>query len=100
MVIGGWTNQGRSNTTEFFNIKESKWTQGPPLPCGISHPACASLPPTMKSIPNISCIVVGGGNDKERFSSDVYGLNRTMTNWTHLGKIKKGRRGHIVLPLS
>ena len=100
IVIGGSTNQGVTNTTEIFNIDKSQWTQGPPLPCRIDSAACVSLPPTMKSVSNISCVVVGGCTDKQRCSSDVYGLNRSLTSWTHLGKIKKGRWGHIVLPLS
>ena len=100
IVIGGETNQGITNTTEIFSINKSQWTQGPPLPCGIGWAACVSLPPTMKSVTNISCVVVGGCTDKESYSSDVYGLNRPLTSWTHLGKIKKGRHDHIVLPLS
>ena len=94
------TNRYRTNTTEIFNINKSQWTQGPPLPYGITYAACVSLPPTMKSVTNISCVVVGGSTDKESYSRDIYGLDRTMTTWTHLGKIKKERHGHIVLPLS
>ena len=70
------------------------------MPCRIVSAACASLPPTMKSVSNIGCIVVGGWTDKESCSSDVYGSNRSLTGWAHLGKISKGRLGHIVLPLS
>jgi len=100
IIIGGWTNQGRTNTTEIFNINQSKWTEGPNFPCGIISAACVPLPPTMKSVSNISCVVVGGSTDKGLYSSEIYGLDRTMTKWTHLGKIKKGRESHIVLPLS
>ena len=76
------------------------------MPFGIDDAACVSLPPTMKSVSNISCVVVGGNTERwtgdtgGEDSSDVYGLNRSLTTWTHLGKIKKGRYGHIVLPLS
>ena len=48
---------------------------------------------------NFACVVVGGYTDKEVCSSDVYGLNRSLTSWTHLGNIGKGRNRHIVLPL-
>ena len=99
IVIGGYHQGIRTNTTEIFKISEKKWIQGPPCPCGIANAACASLPPTMKSVSNIGAVVVGGDTEKERFSSDVYGLNRSLTNWKHLGKIKKGRIGHIVFPL-
>merc|ERR1711997_771212 len=85
VIIGGDTNQGITNTTEIFNIKESKWTQGPPLPFGIDDAACVSLPPTMKSVSNISCVVVGGTNldatiRNKYNSSDVYGLNSSLTS--------------------
>ena len=75
------------------------------MPFGIDDAACVSLPPTMKSVSNISCVVVGGTNldatiRNKYNSSDVYGLNSSLTSWTHLGKIKKERWGHIVLPLS
>ena len=104
IIIGGDTDEGITNTTEIFNIKESKWTQGPPLPVGIDRAACVSLPPTMKSVSNISCVVVGGQMDirinNKYNSSDVYGLNSSLTSWTHLGKIRRERHGHIVLPLS
>ena len=76
------------------------------MPFGIDDAACVSLPPTMKSVSNISCVVVGGNTERwtgdtgGEDSSDVYGLNRSLTTWTHLGKIKKGRSDHIVLPLS
>ena len=104
IIIGG--RKERTNTTEIFNINKTQWTQGPPLPCGIKWAACVPLPPTMKSVSNISCVVVGGNTERwtgdtgGEDSSDVYGLNRSLTTWTHLGKIKKGRSDHIVLPLS
>ena len=96
IVIGGFTNEGISNTTEIFIIREKKWIQGPTFPFKISDAACASLPPTT----SFACAVVGGWTDKEEPSSDVYGLNRSLTSWKYLGKIKKGKFRHIVLPLS
>lgn len=65
--------------------------------------SCVALPPTS----DIACIVVGGetsriGRDlaRETFSSNVYALNRKLTEWTLLGTIRKGRSNHIALPIS
>ena len=109
IIIGGWTDktsrlfrQGRSNTTEIFNIKEQKWVPGPTFPCEISDSACVSLPSTMK----FTCLVIGGEIEgiscccaSEPKSNDVWGLNKSLTKWTHLGRIRKSRSRHIVLPL-
>ena len=97
IVIGGVTSPGGlTTTTEIFKIREGQWIQGPPFPFKISSAACVSLLPTM----NFACVVVGRNKQYiEEWFSDVYGLNRSLTSWTHLGKIKKGRSCHIVLPL-
>ena len=97
-----------SNTTEIFNIKEHKWIPGPTLPerfgkFPISYDykkfvprgsAYVSLPSTMK----FTCLVIGGEDLEMR--NDVWGLNKSLTSWTNLGKIRGFRSGHIALPLS
>ena len=70
--------------------------KGPNLPCGIGRPECLSLPLTT----NFACIIVGGATEEETLSSNVYGLNKTLSEWTSLGKIRKGRQSNIALPLS
>ena len=94
------TNEGKANTTEIFKIGEKQWIEGPPFPCEIDGASCVSLPPPM----NFACVVVGGETDEDTIddqeTSDVYGLNRSWTGWTYLGKIKKGRQMNIVLALS
>ena len=34
------------------------------------------------------------------YYSDVWGLNKSLTKWTNLGKMYKARSGHVALPLS
>ena len=70
--------------------------KGPNLPCGIGKPACVSLPP----ITNFACVIVGGAIKGKTSSSDIYGLNKTLTEWTHLGKLRKEEYWPIALPLS
>ena len=127
IIIGGNTNkESPSKSVEILNVKDLRsylsskfkwsledqmWTQGPPLPCGIRFSACVSLPPTT----NFACLVIGGdarqyeknmlpnGRRWDRFNeytSDVYGLNKKLTEWKLLGRIRTGRSGHIALPLS
>ena len=97
IIIGGTTNKGRfSKSTEILNLKDQKWVQGPLLPVGIEDAACVALPPQS----DFACIVVGGEKSDENVSPNVYGLNKTLTKWSILGKIKTGRRRHIALPLS
>ena len=96
IIIGGRTNQEHnSKTTEVLNVKTSKWVKGPDLPEGIWNASCVALPPTS----NIACVVVGGSTETKRYSSDVYGLNRALTDWSLLGSIRTGRFSHIALPL-
>ena len=94
---GGTIRESRNlKTTEILNIKKQKWIQGPPLPCGIQQAACVSLPLSTE----FACIIVGGCTDEEQASSDIYGLNNALTEWKHLGKIRKARQSHIAVPLS
>ena len=89
-----------SETTEILSIKNQKWIKGPNLPRGIGKPACVSLPP----ITNFACVIVGGAikgkTSLGASSSDIYGLNKTLTEWTYLGKIRKEEHWPIALPLS
>ena len=77
-------------------MKKQKWIDGPELPLGISQASCVALPPTH----NFACVLVGGRTKEEEYSSNVYGLIRSLKEWTLLGEIRTGRRGHIALPLS
>ena len=85
-----------SKTTEVMDPKTLKWTQGPELPLGISETSCVALPPTH----NFACVLIGGKTEEEEYSSNVYGLNRSLKEWTLLGEIRTGRCGHVALPLS
>ena len=99
-----------TDTTDILNIKDGKWILGPKLPYNIRGAECVALPPTMK----YSCVVIGGstsipyqlpnstGDWKQEivYRSDVYGLNRSLTNWEFLGTMMKKRCDHIALPLS
>ena len=96
IIMGGTTNKGRfSKTTEILN-QDFRWVQGPLLPVGIEDAACVALPPKC----DLACVVIGGETIEESYSSNVYGLNKSLTKWYTLGKIKTGRRRHIALPLS
>ena len=79
-----------------MDLKKLKWFQGPELPLGIFETSCVALPPTH----NFACVLVGGKTKEEEYSSNVYGLNRSLKEWTLLGKIRTGRCNHIALPLS
>ena len=78
-----------------MDIKKLKWIQGPELPLRISGTSCVALPPTH----NFACVLVGG-KTKGQYSSNVYGLKRSLKEWTLLGEIRTGRCGHVALPLS
>ena len=100
IVIGGTVDQeDYSETTEILNLQDKKWVQGPDLPIGITFAACVALPPTA----NFACVVIGGCTEEEDFSSpssNIYGLDKSLRDWTLLGEIRTGRRDHIALPLS
>ena len=87
-----------SNTTEILYLNERKWVQGPCLPVKIHYAACVVLPPTSC----FACVIVGScrGEVEPSFSSNVYGLDKGLSEWTLLGKIRKGRYGHVALPIS
>ena len=85
-----------SKSTEILNIKYQEWIRGPTLPCEIRQAACVSLP----FLTDFACIIVGGSTFEEYCSSDIYGLNNALTEWKHLGKIRKGRQSHIAVSLS
>ena len=115
IVIGGSTNQGRYlKSVEILKVNNKKshssigakwpknnqkWAKGPPLPCVVEDAHCVPLHP----LTNFACVIIGGwiGGDKPiNRSSDVYGLNKELTEWKLLGKIRNGRSNHIALPLS
>ena len=77
-----------------MDIKNLKWIQGPELPLGIRLSSCVALPQTSA----FACVLIGGVTEGKMISSNVYGLKRSLKEWTLLGKIRKGRWGHIALP--
>ena len=91
---------GCSKTTEILNLNDRKWVQGPELPVGIKAASCVALPLTSR----FACVVVGGRTMKpgveEKYSSNVYGLERRLMQWKFLGKLRKERCSHISLPIS
>ena len=65
------------------------------MPCEVRNAACVSLSPTT----NFACVIVGG----ETFGSNpsnVYGLNKTLTEWTDLGKIRSERQYAMMRPIA
>ena len=68
----------------------------------MQSPARVALPPTS----NFACVVLGGWTDDKddeddyKVSNDVYGLNNKLTEWTYLGKMRRGTCRHIALPLT
>ena len=97
IIIGGWTyKEQNSKSTEILHIADQKWVQGPNLPVGMRSSACVALPPTS----NFSCVIIGNSSGEESFSSGVYGFDKSLSEWTPLGKIRKGRYNHIALPIS
>ena len=97
IIIGGWGNEHDVfKTTEILHIEDQKWVRGPELPIGIRNESVVELP----TASNFACVLVGGRTEKEDYSSDVYGLDRRLTEWTHLGKIRAARRSHIALRFS
>ena len=96
IIVGGETTDDEMiNTTEIFKIRDQQWIPGPPFPCDIRCAACVSLPLAM----DFACLVIGGDTYEDSYSSVVYGLNKSLTSWSRLGNIRKGRQHHIVLPL-
>ena len=98
-ISGNTDHEYNSETTELLDFRDKKWVEGPDLPLGIRDSACVALPPTSY----FACIVVGGEISEgitNKYSSNVYGLNKSLDEWTLLGKITRGRSRHIALPLS
>ena len=93
-----WMDRSRKILEKHRNprFNREKWIQGPDLAVGIKAAACVALPLSS----NFACVVVGGWTKKEYYSSNVYGLDKSLTEWTFLGKIRNGRRSHIALPIS
>ena len=73
-----------------------KWIQGPELPLGIMSSSCVALPPTN----NFACVLLCEKMEGDIYSSYVYGLDRSLNEWTLLGKLRTARRSYIALPLS
>ena len=95
--MGGQTDrEGASKSTEILNVKDKTWVQGPSLPWETKYAACVALPPAK----SFCCVAIGGWTSKKHCSSDVYGLNKSLTEWTFLGNIRLGRYDHIALPLT
>ena len=97
--MGGDTWLGQkchSKSTEILHLKDKKWVLGPELPLEIKYSSCVALPPTS----NFACVIIGGWTKEECYSSKVYGLNESLTEWLLLGNIRTRRRSHIALPLS
>ena len=84
-----------SKTTEILCVTEQKWVQGPRLPVDLGFATCAALPPTS----NFACVIVGCSLSEMSFLY-VYGLDKNLSEWTLLGRIKKGRYCHIAIPIS
>ena len=105
--MGGSTNQEwYSNSVEILNVKNRslhwciatkwsisnpKWVKGPPLPFGVASATCVPLSP----LTNFACVIIGGKSRRDamikQYLSDVYGLNKELTEWKLLGKTKTGR---------
>ena len=89
-------------TSEILDLENRKWVQGPELPLRLQSAACVELPPTS----NFACVVLGGSTDNEedkndfKVSNDVYGLNKNLTEWTFLGKMRVGTCNNIALLVS
>ena len=103
IVIGGLTGHypsySCSKTTEILDLENREWVQGPELPIGLDNAACVALPPAS----NFACVVLGGRtDDKDHYevSNVVYGLNKKLTEWTFLGKMREGTCNNIALLLS
>ena len=107
IIVGGCTSKAffrnhYSKSTEILSFKDQKWIQGPELPCD-NAPEYRSMTALCVELPeatDIACVVIGGNIGEEYCSSNVYGLNKSMTEWTSLGKTRKGRYRHIALPFS
>ena len=96
-------NEYWSTDTEIFDLKEQRWIRGPNLPLGIRDASCVALPPTL----DFACLLIGGLTQKDGYDfysvdigENVYGLKKSLDEWTLLGKIREGKYSHIALPLT
>ena len=96
IIIGGLTNEEQnSKSTEILHIEDQKWVKGPNLPGGIRSSACVALPPTS----DFACVLIGGRTEKYKYiGKNVFGLKKSLDEWTLLGQITNGRFSHIALP--
>ena len=100
IIIGGQTDTtyhsgNFTRTTEILHLKDQRWVQGPELPLGIISASCVELPITS----SFACVLIGGYTEKGNYSSHIYGLNRKLTGWEVLGKIRTARDSHTALPI-
>ena len=81
-------------------MKEQRWVKGPNLPLGTHLASCVALPPTL----DYACLLIGGRSRDEKYKYNrivnVYGLKKSLDEWTLLGKIREGKYSHIALPLT
>ena len=85
-------------------MKEQRWVKGPNIPLGTHIASCVALAPTLE----YACLLIGGRTEKYKnenlaeyeYWKNVYGLRKSLDEWTLLGKIKEGRFSHIALPFS
>ena len=97
IIIGGEARDREDYlcSTEILKINEQKWVPGPDLPKGISKAVCIELPFIMQ----YACLIIGGKTfsaiDDPDWSSNVYGLNKSLLTWTFLGEIKNDVCGII-----
>ena len=99
VIVGGEKNDNDEllRSTEILKIKEQKWISGPTLPIGLADAACVELPPIM----NFACLVIGGRTDGDQnWSSNVYGLDKSLSTWRYLGDINECTYGLLGFSLS
>ena len=94
IILGGKVENGTEGlenypiSTEIMTVKDQMWIEGPKLPIGIKSTALVSLPPTLM----YACVAIGGytldAAIGKHDDNNVYGLDRLLTTWTLLGKLK------------
>ena len=82
---------GGFGTTEILNMKYQTWARGPTLPSEVIWTSCVLLPPII----NFACVIVGKRTQETNYCSNVYGLNRALTEWTLIGKYRKYSEKYI-----
>ena len=73
------------------------------MPLGTHNASCVALPPIL----DFACLLIGGLTQKDGYDfysvdigENVYGLKKSLDEWTLLGKIKTGRFSHVALQFS